>query len=59
MLSEGRRADRDHRTGWLHWWYLKLQLCCYVVVTRPEYVQPARQLAPERVPRDYPRDTKP
>ena len=31
----------------------------YVVVTRPEYVQPARQLALERVPRDYPRDTKP
>ena len=32
----------------------------YVVVTRPEYVQPARQLALERVPRDaLPRDTKP
>ena len=31
----------------------------YVVVTRTEYVQPARQLAPERVPRDYPRDPKP
>ena len=29
----------------------------YVVVTRPEYVQPVRQLELERVPRDYPRDT--
>ena len=27
MLSEGRRADKDHRTRWLHWWYRKLQLC--------------------------------
>ena len=31
----------------------------YVVVTRPQYVQPSRQLALERVPCDYPRDTKP
>ena len=31
LLSEGRRADRDHRTIWLHWWYRKLQLCCMLL----------------------------
>ena len=27
LLREGLRADRDHGTRWLHWWYRKLQLC--------------------------------
>ena len=31
VLSEGRRADRDYRSRWLHWWYRKLQLCCMLL----------------------------
>ena len=25
VVDEGCRADRDHRTRWLHWWYRKLR----------------------------------
>ena len=45
LLSEGRRADRDHRIRWLHCGIAG----CNCVMTRPENLQPAKQLALERV----------